>query len=118
MKRNCRDYLMDILNAIDETAEFTADMSYEEFCMDRKTSNAVVRSLEVLGEAVRNVPDVYKRRAPEIPWAKMLGMRNRLIHEYFGVDLEIVWKTVKVALPPLRTRIQTLLAEIDKEGGG
>ena len=90
-KRDYTDYLNDILDSIKEAIEFTGDMTFDEFSTDKKTINAVIRSLEVLGEASRKIPDDIKSQSAEVPWKRMAGMRNKLIHEYFGVDLEIVW---------------------------
>jgi uncharacterized protein with HEPN domain len=94
---------------MDETAEFIADMSFEVFEQDRKTINAVVRSLEVLGEAAKKIPDDLRSQAPSVPWRRMAGMRDKLIHEYFGVDLSIVWVVVTEELPPLRPDIVRLV---------
>ncbi|MGA2939031.1 MAG: DUF86 domain-containing protein [Syntrophobacteraceae bacterium] len=115
MKRDYRDYLEDILAAIDESAEFTGNISFEVFTQDRKTINAVVRSLEVLGEAARRIPDHLRAEVPDVPWKYMAGMRNKLIHEYFGVDLSIVWTVIKIELPPLRPKIEHLLEKLAKE---
>ena len=115
MKRDHRDYLEDILAAIDESAEFTRDISFEVFTRDRKTVNAVVRSLEVLGEAAKRIPDHLRAEAPDVPWKYMAGMRNKLIHEYFGVDLSIVWTVIKIELPPLRPKIEHLLKKLEKD---
>ena len=100
-KHDYTDYINDILNSIEESMEFTGGMTFDEFSLDKKTINAVIRSLEVLGEAARKIPDDLRQQAPEVPWEKMTGMRNKLIHEYFGVDLEIVWAVIKEELPPL-----------------
>lgn len=108
MKRDPGDYLADILAALDETAEFTAGMSFEAFARDRKTVNAVVRSLEVLGEAAKRIPDDLRAQAPAVPWKYMAGMRDKLIHAYFGVDLRIVWAAAREELPPLRGEIERL----------
>lgn len=108
------DYINDILNSIEEVNEFTADMSYDDFFRDKKTTNAVIRSLEVLGEAARKIPDDLRSKAPNVPWDKMTGMRNKLIHEYFGVDLEIVWAVIKEELPPLSSHLKKLLSELSK----
>jgi len=116
VKRDYRDYLEDILAAIDESAEFTRDISFEAFTQDRKTINAVVRSLEVLGEAAGRIPNHLRAKAPAVPWKFMAGMRNKLIHEYFGVDLSIVWAVIKIELPPLRLQIEHLMAKLEKEG--
>ena len=91
MNREYRDYLEDILTAIDESAEFTRGISFEVFTRDRKTINAVVRSLEVLGEAAKRIPGSLRAEAPGVPWKYMAKMRDKLVHEYFGVDLSIVW---------------------------
>ena len=107
--KDYRDYLDDILNAIDETEDFTRRMTFKKFCDDRKTINAVIRSLEVLGEATKNIPAAIRAKYPEIPWRKMAGMRDKLIHEYFGVDEDILWKTVTEDLPPLQAELQNLL---------
>jgi len=92
--RECRDYLEDILTAVDECAEFTHGISFEAFAQDRKTINAVLGSLEVLGEAAKNIPEDSRAKAPDVPWKYMAGMRDKLIHEYFGLDLSIVWTVV------------------------
>jgi len=102
MKRDYSDYLQDILGAIDEVADFTEGMTYDDFTTDRKTVNAVIRSLEVLGEASKKIPEDIKEKHPEIPWKRMAAMRDKLIHEYFGVDTEIVWTVVKEELPAVR----------------
>jgi uncharacterized protein with HEPN domain len=107
--RDYTDYINDILNSIEEVAEFTNGMSLEDFLKDKKTVNAVIRSLEVLGEAAGKLPEDLRRKAPDVPWTKMTGMRNKLIHEYFGVDLEIVWAVVKEELPPLTSHLKKLL---------
>ena len=115
MTRDHLDYLEDILAAIDESAEFTSGISLEAFTQDRKTINAVVRSLDVLGEAAKRIPGDLRAKAPSVPWKYMAGMRDKLIHEYIGVDLSIVWTVVKIELPPLRPEIGRLIAELEKE---
>ncbi len=100
-KRDYTDYINDILTSIEEVKDFTNGMTIDNFLKDKKTSNAVIRSLEVMGEAAGKIPEELTTKVPEVPWAKMSGMRNKLIHEYFGVDLEIVWSVVQEELPPL-----------------
>jgi uncharacterized protein with HEPN domain len=99
--REIDDYLDDIRNSIAEVGEFTCGMDYEAFAADKKTVNAVIRSLEVLGEAAKHIPAPYRKKHPEIPWTKMAGMRDVLIHDYMGVDLRTVWNVVRERLPEL-----------------
>ncbi|MCK4644563.1 DUF86 domain-containing protein [bacterium] len=109
MKREYKDYLADILESINDISEFTKEMSLEEFKKDKKTINAVVRSLEIIGESSNKIPIEIRKEYPELPWGKVIGMRNKLIHEYFGIDLEILWSTIKKNIPPLKNIIQKML---------
>ncbi|MCD4813012.1 DUF86 domain-containing protein [bacterium] len=109
MKRDYSDYLRDILDAIRETQEFTQDSSFKLFLSDKKTINAVVRSLEVIGEAAGKIPEEIRQKYPEIPWKRMIGMRNKLMHEYFGVDYTIVWTVVKEELPLLLNEFEKII---------
>ena len=84
--RDFRDYLHDILESVSDIGNFVDDLSYEEFMKDRKTVNAVVRSIEVIGEAAKNIPEAIKAQHKGVPWKKMAAMRDKLIHGYFGVD--------------------------------
>jgi hypothetical protein len=97
---------------MDRIAEYTAGMSYEAFLGNRMVIDAVVRNLEVIGEAARHIPDDVQTRFPDVPWVEMKGMRNILIHEYFGVSLEIVWKTVRENLPPVEPKLRELLKKV------
>ncbi len=106
MNHEFGDYIADILNAAQEVEEFTEDMGFDAFAADRKTINAVIRSLEVMGEAAKRIPTEIRQRYPAIPWKQMAAMRDKLIHEYSGVDLQIVWAVVRDELPPLRPRIR------------
>ena len=99
--REIADYIDDIRNAIAEVEEFTRGMNYEDFTADKKTVNAVIRSLEVLGKATKHIPASFRKKHHEIPWTKMAGMRDVLIHDYMGVDLRTVWNVVRVRLPEL-----------------
>ncbi len=103
------DYLNDIFSAIDEVEEFTKGMSYDAFAADRKTINAVIRSLEVLGEATKHIPAAVRKQHPDIPWKNMAAMRDVLIHNYMGVDLKTVWKVAKERLPELKPLLEKLL---------
>ena len=109
--RDHRDYLDDICLAARKALEFVDGMDYEHFLLDDKTAFAVVRSLEILGEATKRIPAEVRDRFPEIPWRSMAGIRDKLIHDYVSVNLEVVWKTVTEDLPPLLPHIQRVLDE-------
>ena len=106
------DYLNDIIESIADINEFTAGMTRESFSTDKKTIKAVVRSLEVIGEAANKLPQHFRDRYPEISWQEIIGMRNRLIHEYFGVDLDIVWQTIEEDLEPLENAVKKIITEM------
>lgn len=110
--RLLQDYLNDILESIADIRDFTAGMVKEIFYADKKTIKAVVRSLEVIGEAASKIPEDVRDNYPETPWQEIIGMRNRLIHEYFGVDLDIVWQTIAEDLEPLDKIIKRIVSEI------
>jgi len=109
--RTFADYLRDILDAIDKVAEFTQGSEFKEFAADAKTTFAVVRALEIIGEATKHIPEAPRNRHPEVPWREMAGMRDKLTHEYFGINLEVVWRTIKNDLPALRPLIAQMLAD-------
>ena len=115
--RLLQDYLNDIRESIDDIAEFVAGMNFEEFANDKKTVKAVIRSLEVIGEAVNKLPQDIRGRYSESPWEEMVGMRNRLIHEYFGVDLHIVWQTIEEDLPSLKTNVRKMYSDLYEDQG-
>ena len=93
-ERTILDYLEDISGAISDIGSFIQGMSADNFMADKKTINAVIRSLEIIGEATGKIPKDVRMRYPDVPWEEIIDMRNRLIHEYFGVDLDIVWQTI------------------------
>jgi len=101
----------DILEALNKIARYVAGMDYEAFRADGKTVDAVERNLEIIGEATANLPEALLARYPQVPWHRMRGLRNILIHEYFGVDLGIIWQTLQEDLPPLRAQLQRILDE-------
>ncbi len=104
--RDHRLYLKDILSAMGSIEDFVGRMSFEEFCSDDKTSSAVIQKFEIIGEATKNIPNNIRQQYPTIPWKEMAGMRDRLIHFYFGVDYKLVWKTIKERLPQVKPEIQ------------
>jgi len=115
MKRNHRVYLRDIIQAFHNAQLFVEGLSYEKFITDRKTISAVIRELEIVGEATKQIPASIKKKYPNIPWSDMAGMRDKLIHFYFGVDMEIVWETVKVRIPELGPLIEKVLADLEQQ---
>ena len=110
--RDYLDFLKDILDAMEEAESFIKEMTFEEFARDKKTIYAVIRALEIIGEAVKHIPDNIRRTYPEIPWRDIGGMRDVLIHDYFGVDLQTVWETVKIEIPRTKPSIQRVLREL------
>ena len=113
-RRDYEDYLQDIVDSIDDIKSFTGSMTFEDFTMDRKTINAVIRSIEVIGEATKRIPKSIRAKYPSIPWKKLTGMRDKMIHEYSGVDIGILWKTVKEDVPSLKPLIQNVLKDLGK----
>jgi uncharacterized protein with HEPN domain len=102
-------YIQDILTSIDKIFAYTKDLTYNDFSEDEKTIDAVVRNLEIIGEAANNISPEILQLHPEIPWSKMVSMRNKVIHEYFGVDAEILWETIFEDLAPLKESIKKVL---------
>jgi uncharacterized protein with HEPN domain len=108
-KREYLDYLKDIKDALKKIENFTVGQDFESFIKDDKTTFAVIRALEIIGEAARKVPKSFRKLYPNIPWQDMAGMRDKLIHDYFGVDLRVVWKTLQIDLPPLKRVIEEVI---------
>jgi uncharacterized protein with HEPN domain len=99
--RDSKLYLKDILKAMDAIETFVEGMNLEEFEKDDKTS-AVIRKFEIIGEATKNLPEELKNKNPHLPWREMAGMRDKLIHFYFGVKYDLVWSTIKDVIPQIR----------------
>ena len=114
-KRDAILFLYDILEAIAKIESYTEGMNYDEFIHDEKTIDAVIRNLEIIGEAAKNIPEDIKNEYPEIPWKAIAGMRDKLIHSYFGVSLPIVWETIKNDLPILKCQIERILKELERQ---
>lgn len=108
------DYVRDINDSIRDIESFIKSMEFEEFKKDRKTINAVVRSIEVIGEASKKIPAAITTEYPGVPWKKMAGMRDKLIHEYFGIDLEILWTVAKRDIKGLKPEIRRILRDLKK----
>ena len=109
MSREFEDYLKDILDAMEKAQKFIENLTFEQFAEDQKTVYAVVRALEIVGEATKNIPDAIRMEFPKVPWKDMAGMRDILIHDYFGVDMETVWLTITKKIPEGKPLIQQIL---------
>jgi uncharacterized protein with HEPN domain len=112
-ERDLRLYLEDILDSGNAIAQFVEGLSYEEFRDDRKTYSAVIREFEIIGEAVGKLPEHLKNRRPNVEWQDIKDFRNLLAHEYFGVDLEIVWRIIKDDLPALLDAVREIMPTSD-----
>ncbi|MBI5757206.1 MAG: DUF86 domain-containing protein [Planctomycetales bacterium] len=104
-RRDPQILLDDIRRAIDKIERYITGMDHDQFLSDEKTIDAVVRNLEIIGEAVRQVPDAFRQSRPEVPWAQIAGLRNRIVHDYFGLDLEIIWQVLESDLPNLKEKL-------------
>ena len=104
--------LSDMIKAIERVLSYTEGATFDSFMGDSRTVDAVLRNLQILGEAARRVPRDVEAMAPEIEWAKIVRSRHILVHDYFGVDHEIVWRIVEVHLPPMLTPLRALQADL------
>lgn len=107
--RTEREFLADILEASRRASSYVAGMSYDEFLADLKTQDAVIRTLEIVGEATKQLSSELRERYPAIPWKNMAGMRDKLIHDYFGVNLDIVGEIVSDELPAVAVEVGQIL---------
>lgn len=112
MKKEPIIFIQDIIGSIEKIEKYTKGINKEKFFKEDKIQDAVMKRLEVIGEAVRNLPDDFRDEHPNIPWKQITGMRDVLIHDYFGINLERVWGTVKKDLPELKDKISKILEEI------
>jgi uncharacterized protein with HEPN domain len=113
--KNDTVYLHHILDAINRIQGYTAGVSYDQFLQDSLLQDGVVRQLEIIGEAAKNVSSTFRDAHPELPWSQMTGTRNKLTHGYFEVNLFIVWDTVQSDLPPLKQQVERIIEEMDEK---
>ena len=111
-ERGVRLYAEDIREAIRRIEEYTVGVDFDDFTGDTKTIDAVVRNLTIIGEAVKNLPRKVKLEYSDIPWREITGMRNKVTHEYFGVDEGILWKTIKEDLPSFKKQVSEILKSV------
>ena len=111
--RSNQEFLADILEAIRRARLYVEGMTYEEFLIDMKTQDAVVRTLEIMGEATKRLPAELRIEHNLVPWKQMAGVRDKLIHDYFGINYEIIWKIITEELPEVARKVQQILAQPD-----
>jgi len=116
MPRDYRVFLDDILEAAAKVLKYTAGFSAEKFFSDRKTVEAVVWNLQIIGEAAKNVPEEVRSRYPDLPWRDMAGLRDIIVHQYFGIKLDVIWKVVQSDVPSLVNRIREILEQMEQQG--
>jgi uncharacterized protein with HEPN domain len=112
-EREIKNLLEDIYDAVMKIISYTKDMSFDDFMQDDKTIDAVVRNFEIIGEASNRVPDDFKTEHPEIEWRRIIGFRNRIIHEYFGIDYENLWRIKNDNIPSLSEFIKQVLEDLN-----
>ncbi|OGC23321.1 hypothetical protein A2291_06640 [candidate division WOR-1 bacterium RIFOXYB2_FULL_42_35] len=110
-KRGIQEFLCDIVEAINSIGSYTDKMTSDDFFQDKKTQDAVVRNLEIIGEAVKNLPQAFRSEHQKIEWRKIAGLRDKVIHYYFGINLDVVWDVVKNKFPHLREQIKQIIKE-------
>lgn len=108
-KRGDREYLADIQDSLKQIEQYVHEYTFEQFVADRKTQDAVVRNLEIMGEAAKHISGSLRKRHPEVPWKSLAGVRDRIVHNYFGINYEIIWQIVTQELTQLETNLQKIL---------
>lgn len=111
-KRDYRIYLNDMIDGAIKGIDFISEMSFEDFLKDEKTQFSLIRAIEIVGEASKKIPKNIRDKHLEIPWREISGMRDKLIHDYFGVDANVIWKTAKEDLPQLKIQLENMLSKL------
>ena len=109
-------FFEDTLEAMNRIENYIKDLDFDSFAQNNMVIDAVIRNLEIIGEAIKNIPDNIINKYPDIPWKRMIGLRNIVIHTYFGIDLENIWKIITENIPEVKPKFVTILDDIkDKE---
>lgn len=111
-RKDYKLYLLDMDSSCKKISSYIRGLTFKEFTSEPKTIDAVVRNLEIIGEAVNKIPSEIKRETSDIPWSKIVGLRNKVIHEYFDLNIPIIWQTVKEDIPSLARQIKKVLKEL------
>jgi len=112
-KRGTLEFIYDVLESIKRIEEYTENITFKELMRNIIIQDAVVRNIEVIGEAIKNIPSSFKKKHKDIEWKKIAGMRDKIIHFYFGISWEVVWKTIKENLPLLKEKIEKIIKELE-----
>jgi len=115
IKKDPLVFIKHVRDSINEIESFIENVSKEKFIGEKLIQNAVIRSVEVIGEAVKNLPLEFREKYEDIPWSGIAGMRDKIIHHYFGVDLETIWKVIKEDIPELKQKILKIKKDLEKE---
>jgi uncharacterized protein with HEPN domain len=113
--RDIQVYVEDIIGAINNIEKYTKGLTYEAFAKDKKTVDAAIRNFEIIGEATKYIPEKTRKEYPKVPWKDMAGMRDKLIHGYFGVKLDVIWKTIKERLPIVKPLLEEALTKMEEK---
>jgi uncharacterized protein with HEPN domain len=114
-RKNHKLYIEDILQAMDKIKRYVEGLTYEAFAKNEMVEDAVIRNLEIIGEASKSVPEDVREKHSEIPWKRMIGLRNIAIHQYFGVDLSIIWEIITKNLPETKPKVAAMLESLEKK---
>lgn len=117
-ERSDQEFLSDIREAIQRISAYVMGLDYEAFVKDTKTQDAVIRNLEILGEATKNLSEAFRAAHGRVPWKRMAAARDRLIHHYFGVNLDIVWQIISTELPKVTEQLPIIEDEKNDDSGG
>lgn len=113
--RDFKLYLKDIVEAMEAIEKFVQDLEFGQFKLDDKTSSAVIRKLEIIGEATKSVPETIRQNYTQVPWKEMAVMRDKLIHFYFGIDYNLVWQAVKNRIPQIKPVIYQIIRDLERQ---